>query len=492
MKSYFPESGFNQNTILLPRQRLVDDCFRSLKNQLKKKTIASTYISGMRGSGKTSFLQLLAIKFSQSGIPTYFFSSMSDFNCVPLIEHHFPKEKNATVVIFIDDVSEDAEYMYGYIIGFLKHPDSLPCQVVVVGAGAPTAPIDGFSNVIRSEFLLTDDGEEMTQLMNYWAERRPDMDRSVLEQICKYVRYYCGGHLLSTAKCMEFAFDNPTWKDEGGTANLLTFKKHFLSEAFTRHRTYKEVIRRCFGHPIDKELLKASLGVLRSVGSVSLLWQYGWWTEQGFVSPLVRSYILSCVKYENSVSEAFRNQFALRMAADELEKVETLIVTGLQNMLSQDFEWDRNCITYASCRVDGLSSAWAIAIKKCISGVSFHFRSRAKSQHTDFHCSGCVDCAIVILLDAVNNNLTEYASGIRTEQYLCESWCILNFALSNPLVLPDDASTHSRIYTFVQSENALYQGNTLIKQPAVERLPSIARHDYLPLRQRRSQDGERD
>ena len=121
-------------------------------------------------------------------------------------------------------------------------------------------------------------------------------------------------------------------------------------------------------------------------------------------------------------------------------------------------------------------------------------RSGGLKGKLDYVFNGTTNhCGIEVMLNAVatkglSQNIDEYASrfasaGRPIAEYEQMNFAILNFAVNKPRVLPADKESfdHDRMYTFDYNENVLYQGNQLIKAPAVMALPCMSKaHTNIP------------
>eukprot|EP00597_Dinobryon_sp_UTEXLB2267_P006448 CAMPEP_0170060582 /NCGR_PEP_ID=MMETSP0019_2-20121128/2472_1 /TAXON_ID=98059 /ORGANISM="Dinobryon sp., Strain UTEXLB2267" /LENGTH=161 /DNA_ID=CAMNT_0010266201 /DNA_START=425 /DNA_END=910 /DNA_ORIENTATION=+ len=75
-----------------------------------------------------------------------------------------------------------------------------------------------------------------------------------------------------------------------------------------------------------------------------------------------------------------------------------------------------------------------------------------------------------------SQDIDEHLGRFLTRSYNVDRFALLNFAMNakEAIVLPRDDAHHDKVYTYQHSTNSLYRGKTLIRAPAVAKLPCPA------------------
>ncbi len=200
------------------------------------------------------------------------------------------------------------------------------------------------------------------------------------------------------------------------------------------------------------------------------------------------------------------------MKEDAQENLEMLIVNGLEDMHPKDFHCSYNLSR--DLVKDSIAFCWALRVKELVAAqaflLQFHSRAYTGSKIVDFFFSGTSTTnngIIELMFNAVHSkgqvqSMPDHLVRFSGEKDRVKNWAILNFAMTSaaqtqaeksmsPGLLPSTYTTKqlSRVYTYVHEENALYQGNDLIKKPAVcvltsDETPTHVHHAYVPLRER--------
>jgi hypothetical protein len=300
---------------------------------------------------------------------------------------------------------------------------------------------------------------------------------------------------------MEHAFTDPAAKM--CLKSFTDFTKYFVSEEFHNSVAYNNVLDRCFNETLDTTVSAMLSRVLAGKGNstdIGTMKRLGWWSENKnrVISDLLCSTLMCRVEPDQS-----KNQIMLEKVNDPQENIETIIVTGLESMHPTDF----TCIQDPSnVKVeDGISVSWALGVKSAIKNIYYHFQPRANAGRVDHYFNGHTSGVIETMLNGVlykkgSQSFFEHLSRFNPKKYAWKSWALFNFdmeapsqraAVNQPVPLLKDILEYStdeqlsRIYTFVHVDNALYQGDQIIKAPAVNSLPSSFSFPYIPLRKRK-------
>lgn len=284
----FPSSGLG--SLILPRKHLVDQLFDHAQKQTSS-TSGSVdgqkhiYIAGIPASGKTSLLHLLASKLQESGYVVYFFPTTSGLSG---IRDHLT-DSNVKYAVFVDDISSHTQEAVRELFR------NAPANAVIIGAGVPMAEhLDiGKCFELREELRLTEDGEEMQQLADYWKEKTAgSVSEEDFKEICEHHLGYFGGILYPIVKHLEYTFTLD--KDR-----IAPYHREFYNQTFLESDFFKDIMRRCFGH-VDTmgqlSLVRVMLG--RGIaGDTDRLKNLGLWKdreEDCLYNAFLRNYALKC------------------------------------------------------------------------------------------------------------------------------------------------------------------------------------------------------
>jgi energy-coupling factor transporter ATP-binding protein EcfA2 len=266
-------------TFVLRRQQLVNQIFDNVNIQLERKDkSASIYLQGMRASGKTTLLKLLATKFQEAKFAVYFFTSAVQLKDIQVndFSESLPK---CPVAILVDEVHSAPNA--GPLLMALK---STRLDLVTIAAGVPmylkTNTTILFNETISTQLLLDADGEEMNELISYWKRTRIT-NASAVEIICRFICDYCGGHFFPTVKFMEYCFHGSKMKSKY-LESLRRFMRRFLSYKYRHSNQFQMVVKRCFGDKWDDGVERAISRVLQRQGKskdIKLLKRLGWWSS---------------------------------------------------------------------------------------------------------------------------------------------------------------------------------------------------------------------
>ncbi len=488
-KERIPSEGIGD--ILLKRLHLVNSIYEMFDKGVPfdNGKYQSVYVHGMRASGKTQLLKLLGKKLLDDKFEVYHFTSSKMLNNIPELMDLLPKDR--LVAVLVDEVQNDPTTMVDLLKG---HRSNL----FIIGFGVPqylkTNITAMFQEEITSDIFITKDSDELQELISYWKDRvAKDI---AVKEICEYICEYCGGQIYPILKFTEFAFT----LDDGQSRikSVADFMKHFLNQKYKHSVEYQKVVKRCVGTELDVAVHNTFERVLRGQGSdadVVALTRLGWYyISEDRKKRDIRSTFLANVILER-VAITEDPKIYISDTNTPQENLELLIVNGLANMESSDFECANKRSKDEWVKVeDGMSMSWAISVSKSVRNVFMEFQSRAAQGRVDFYCNGIIDGVIENLCDATktmniaskggSQDIDEHHSRFTSQKYQWSNWAILNFEMSKSKeerILPRDETYHSRVYTYVHADNTLYQGKAPIKSPAVLSLKATGRKvDYIP------------
>lgn len=449
----FPMSNFGQ--YVLTRDRVVRKVMEEVASQLAlhPSDSPSVYLSGCRGSGKTSLLMLLAKFLKGEGFEVYFFESAQDIPQGAGWEFEaMLEDENNKVAVLIDEVASDPNS--GLFTALLK--GSYP-NLVTIGASVPlySPHPASFDSLLRmTDLVLREDDEDFQKLVQYCVELKATTP-ALTRAICKYLLEQCGGHTFPTLAFIEHFFT----RDEvrGLLANKTAFDDYFRGPYFACSPFYQLVRNMCFEQLLNAEIEKVAFRVMggkEEAGDISTMIQLGWWNRVtgDFIS---RFLVNACV------SGVECGALFLDQKKSHEETTELLIVEGLAGMDDSDF----NCLQQHTSSVkvqNGVSFNWAQKARAKFRNVHLPFQKRGSVSVVDFYLNDdASSTAIQVMADA---NLQGYDAS----DYPWQRRVIFNFA--DWLSLPGNTAVHDKVYTFMRSTNTLYRGTTPIKTPAVPQL----------------------
>lgn len=478
----FPENHFGQ--YVLKRDRVVKKVKEAMASQvaLRPRASQSIYLSGCRGSGKTSLQMLLARSLKAEGYEVYFFESAKDIpQGASLAFKTLLEDKTKKVAVLIDEVASNPES--GLFTALLK--GAYP-HLVTIGSAVPRFIPTGLTAVFKSVLRMTDlmlkeEDEDFQELVQYCVGLKATTPE-LTQTICKYLLKHCGGHVFPTLAFIEHFF---TREDvQGFLVSMEVFNRYFCGPDLARSPFYKSVRDRCFVQLLDAETEKVAFRVLggkEEAGDISTVIRLGWWDPEAgdFISHFLVNACLS------GVQPATDGVLYLDKKKTHEENTELVIVEGLSGMDDSDFKcWrHKSGVRYE----DGVSFNWAHKARVKIPNALLHFQERAKDRSgaVDFYLNGFADTAIEVMLDATQtlNPETKGQSqdiDMHRQRFLANyNWkrfVLFNFAMSNDkVILPRDSTVHNRVYTFVRSTNTLYRGMEPIKTPAIPYLSGGSR-----------------
>jgi hypothetical protein len=126
------------------------------------------------------------------------------------------------------------------------------------------------------------------------------------------------------------------------------------------------------------------------------------------------------------------------------ENLELLIVKGLENMESSDFECAFKPRDSWVTVEDGLSMSWALAVRRSVGNGFLQFQCRAIQGRVDFYCSGPIKGGVIAnLCNASQTKEDEtkargshdidehYSRFTSKDKYKWPHWAMFNFAIYN-------------------------------------------------------------
>ena len=476
----FPPNQFGQ--YILKRERVLKNVKDEISSQQRwHDQTQSVYLSGCRGSGKTSLAILLAKDFKAEGYEVYFFKSARDVpQNASLAFKALLKDKTKMVAVFIDEVASDPEA--GLFTTLLK--GGYP-HLVVIGLAVPrfisTGTTAKFVSVLRmTDLVLESEDDDFQGLMEYCAGLKattPELTQS----ICRYLLKQCGGHTFPTLAFIEHFFT--CYDTKGFLVSMEGFQKYFSGPDFACSPFYKGVRGRCFDELLDAETEKMAfrvLGGMEEVGDITTMTRLGWWDPEtrDFISPFL---VNACLC---GVQPRADNVLYLSEKKSREENTELVIIEGLSGMEDSDFKCWRH---ESGIKVeDGLSFNWAYRARVKIPNVFLNFQQRGVSGKVDFYLNGLADTAIEVMLDATqtadvkskqqSQDIDGHWDRFNSDKYDWERHVLLNFNMSkDKIILPRDVSAHDKVYTYIRNTNTLYRGNKSIRSPAVPKLSGGSR-----------------
>jgi hypothetical protein len=320
--------------------------------------------------------------------------------------------------------------------------------------------------------LKNKDDSQLQELIEYWKENMGrKSDNVAIEDICKYLCTYCGGHFFATAKFTEYAFTSNDC--QAHNHQLMAFINHFCSPDFRQTPAYLMVKERCLNLDVETvSALESAYCGKASPAQITRLGRIGLFSveKKDVVSSLLINEYLAAIQPTSSA-------IALSADAEPQHNLELLIVLGLTHMDSADF----HCVKKpGSTPVENaLSAAWSVMAKQNVSNVFLQSQSRAESGFVDYYCNGFINGAVEFLVNG--HTFETHINRFHEKKYNYQNWALFNFSMGKgKVVLPKDEKLHDKVYTYVHASNALYRGTIVIKQPAVESRPAPHMVKYKP------------
>lgn len=477
----FPENQFGQ--YVLTRERVMKKVKEAMASQLSLRPGASqsVYLSGCRGSGKTSLQMLLAKSLKAEGYEVYFFESAQDIpQGASLAFKAMLEDKTKMVAVLIDEVATNPES--GLFTALLK--GAYP-HLVTIGSSVPRFIPSGltasFKSVLRmTDLVLREDDDDFQKLVQYCVGLKATT-RELTQIICKHLLKLCGGHTFPTLAFIEHFFTHDDAREF--LVSEEAFYQYICGPDFARSPFYASVRNRCFEQLLDAETEKVAFRVLggkEEAGDISTVTRLGWWNPEAndFISRFLVNACLSGVQPRTG------GVLYLDKKKSHEENTELVIVEGLAGMDESDFKCWRH---QSGVKVEnGVSFNWAHKARANIPNAYLHSQERANVGVVDFYLNGFADTAIEVMLDATQTvdaktkgqaqDIDAHLKRFEDDDYPWKRYVLFNFAMSKDrVILPRNTSAHDKVYTFVRSTNSLYRGTTLIKAPAIPKLSGGSR-----------------
>jgi hypothetical protein len=518
----FPPRGLGK--VELARTKVVNTAMSDIESQIQRGYgMSSLYFYGLRASGKSVVLVLLAKRLKQEGYIVYYFSNGDLLEQTEVLDA-IPDYLEKKVAVVVDEVPSAS----GKLVSLLQSQNP---NLVVVGAGVPQFDSSGFTVYFKTkmslELRLQAGDEDMSELIKYWKGLKVAED-AVVEDICNFLCSYCGGHFFPTARLMEHAFTDSAAKPY--LKSIFEFEKYFFSEEFNNSFAYKDVLDRCFSETLESRTSAMLSRVLAGKGSsadISTMRRLGWWSDQKreVISTLLCNVLLTRVQPDQPTQ-----QIVLQQVDDPQENLETIIVAGLYKMHPSDFTciWDPSTHKVEN----GIAFSWGHCVKMEIHNAFIQFQARGIKGLVDYFFNHTTNGVIEAVLNGDlskggSQSILQHGERFRHDKYPWKTWALLNFDMKGPrqlkakrkmkkqneasnsivlkpIVLPNECKKTAeecemcagkcnnftsqqlaRTYTFVHADNVLYQGTQIIKAPAVRSLPCAFHHRYVPLKERK-------
>lgn len=264
-KTLFPRHQFGQ--YVLTRDRVVKKVKEAIASQLARYPgePQSVYLSGCRGSGKTSLQMLLAKSLQAEGYTVYFFKSASAIREGASLAF---KDETKKLAVLIDEVrSNPNSELFTALKG--AYPN-----LVMIGSAVPSYTPTGlttsFTSVLRmTDLVLREDDEDFQTLVQFCVKREATTPE-LTQAICKVILKQCGGHTFPTLAFIEHFFTQDDAR--GFLASETAFCRYFCGPEFARSSVYDTVRERCFPQILDAETEKV---VFRVLGGMDSFWLVG-------------------------------------------------------------------------------------------------------------------------------------------------------------------------------------------------------------------------
>mmetsp|Transcript_7687 Transcript_7687/g.10898 ORF Transcript_7687/g.10898 Transcript_7687/m.10898 type:complete len:469 (-) Transcript_7687:113-1519(-) len=399
--NYFPIYGFGK--YVFKRQGIIDEVFSAIDNQLELQPLNSTsvYLTGCRGSGKTSNLMLIARDLKSKNWEVYFFSSAAAIpdGAGAALTAYAVQNKNKKIAVMVDDVGSNPESHL--FIDLLK--GQLP-NVLTVGAAVGQFYITcNFRKKLHtSDLVLREGDQDVLDLIAHWKTKEVASPEMVVH-VSMFLLNHCGGHVYPVLAFMEYVFTHPEAKEY--LADEKEFRKHLYSDRFAQGEVYREVCNRCFGDGvgIDPDLAKTFMRVMSDRvrdHDIHTLTQLGlWdWMKQGVLSALLLNACLDHLKPAN-MTETHLD----RNCGQELN-LENLIIESLNAVEPHE-------LAATNCFLENkLSFNWACRVKARCIDVHLEFQKPFPHKLMNVFTIDNIVAGLEILCDADGEGWCQRAS----------------------------------------------------------------------------------
>ena len=468
------------------RQRILKEVFDAVHSQLESQPTnsPSVYLSGCRGMGKTSDLLLIARELKCRNWEVYFFKSAAS---IPVgvevkLAAYALQNKSKNIAVIVDEVCSNPNSPL--FVEFLK--GELP-NVLTIGAAVPryNPSITAiFRDILHTtDLVLRVNDEDVVGLIEHWQSKDVATLQMVM-YVSQILLNHCGGHVYPVLAFMEYFFTDS--EAQKCLTDEKKFVRYFFSAKFRQTLVYRDVCKRCYFYDDHHDSVAVGGRLLSGKEEISdsaTLARLGWWDSDrnDFISALLLNNFFSHVK----IPIPFTEKIYLRNDNSQEQNLEILIIEGLSNMEPHEL----TCTDKVSGWPieNALSFNWACRVKHRFANVHIEFQKRFGRNSIDFYVNGIVDAGLEVLRNATQTAQKEGLGSIRQSQdidehlnrfllstsYRVDHFALLNFAMDakGRIVLPREVAYHNRVYTYQHSTNSLYRGNTIIRAPAVAKLP---------------------
>ena len=231
------------------------------------------------------------------GYKVYFLESANDLDKVKFSDVENALSRFRQVVLLIDDVYTNPTHRMW--IQLLKKCSN--SNLVIVGTAVPPVRLEGITlqfneNWTVSRLLLSEDDEDMKDLIAQWQIAAPELAPSRVAEVCNRLREYTGGQIFPILKFCEYFFQDGRVFIE----DLDKFDEYLTSAALVDTNVFKSVQHRCFQNSLNSavfDMLNRVLSNHPHVGDVIQLTRLGFWDERKhkILSPLLLNFILKII-----------------------------------------------------------------------------------------------------------------------------------------------------------------------------------------------------
>jgi len=466
----FPFQGVGQR--VLTRDALVNKAFQRIEDAWKDcpKKRNTHYYRGGAGCGKTVFLALLKRKLELNGYLAFVLDDASDLarlNRTVWIEILAEAQRETKrAIVLVDEVGKNPNVGWSYLLR-----SSEINNLAVIGVGIPPLPAGpasppfSYKYSAREMLLTKDDLEQAQSIMN------------VSSDILNWLMRYTGGHCFPLVQIAEYIKNqNLEFSTEEQFQNFLT------SEHFRNSKISNDIKARCFD--LNGAIIASAWHVFRGNRApdiVEPLLDLAFWDPE---TSWFSSNIILEVLFNASIS-AVDSPKATLHAGDWLSQIGEVIKVGLSGMKPDEFVTQSGGYSYENA----ISFHWGFHAQAALGSLYLQPQSqiervgRGTNPTIDFFANGrlrtYIECAKNV--SDLTGKLEKFI--IPGKQYykkeILKRFVIFHFDLrarepQTPLHLPElYPDYHDRIFTFVKTHNALFQGSKRIALNLVQDLPSV-------------------
>ena len=401
--------------------------------------------------------------------------------------------ENKRTVIMIDEVHRDINNAKWTTL--LKSVQL--AYAIVLGVGIPT--LEPSSPQFRKKYyprdlFFKDSDSDMQELVDLWTENtkhRDNMDEVDIKGVCKFVCEFTGGQMYPLMKFCEYIFSDNMAND------LLQYDYYFNTSKFFVSNVSTDVRERCSYRKDDLPVVLFENLLFKGcyrASDITSLEKLGLWdtSTQWFVS----SFLLTCLY--NSINLPPKSSEESTKPNTLHEKIESIIISGLEKMVLSDFIEPYTSIGIESvtkCE-DAIGYGWAYRVKESIPNIYASPQVRGergnrekKFPTVDWIFNGETDVAIELSKNSydLENKIKKFTSTNGVYRRWNEKFAILNFQLNGDL--SSDIVIDESIYHFVKDRNCLYKGNVCIKTEVCKALPSPPHNESIVISS--SSDGKK-